>query len=79
VNTFAGCRLSAVEPHAKEPVMEQGTTYVGLDVSKRTIAIAVRWPGQREPAERSIPNHPRAAARWARRIQREAPGPVVCA
>jgi transposase len=59
--------------------MEQGITYVGLDVSKRTIAIAVRWPGRREPEERTIPNEPRAVARWAKKLQREARGPVVCA
>jgi transposase len=59
--------------------MEQGTTYVGLDVSKRTIAIAVRWPGRAEPEERSIPNEPRAIARWAKRMKSEARGPIVCA
>ena len=59
--------------------MEQGITYVGLDVCKRTIAIAVRWPGQPEPEECSIPNEPRAVARWARRMKRQAPGAVVCA
>jgi hypothetical protein len=40
--------------------MEQGVTYVGLDVSKRTIAMAVRWPGRKDPEERSRPNEPRA-------------------
>ena len=59
--------------------MEQGTTYVGLDVSKRTIAIAIRWPGRREPEERSIPNEPRTIARWAKRMEREAGGALVCA
>jgi transposase len=59
--------------------MEQGITYVGLDVCKRTIAIAVRWPGRPEPEECSIANEPRAVARWARRMKRQAPGAVVCA
>ncbi|MGH7287627.1 MAG: hypothetical protein ACREI8_06370 [Myxococcota bacterium] len=59
--------------------MEQGTTYVGLDVSKRMHAIAVRWRGRAEPEERSMPNEPRAISRWARRMKREAPGAVVCA
>jgi len=59
--------------------MEQGTTYVGLDVCKRTIAVAVRWPGRAEPEERSMPNEPRAISRWERRMKREAPGAVVCA
>jgi transposase len=59
--------------------MDQGTTYVGLDVSKRTIAVSLRSPGRSEPEERSIPNEPRAVARWARRVRREAAGPLVCA
>jgi transposase len=59
--------------------MEQGITYVGLDVSKRTIAIAVRGPGCKEPEERSIPNELRAISRWAKRMERDAEGPIVCA
>jgi transposase len=59
--------------------MEKGTTYVGLDVSKRTVASAVRWAGGAEPEERAIANEPRAVGRWARRLKREAPGPVLCA
>lgn len=59
--------------------MEKGTTYVGLDVHKRSIAISVRWPGVAEPEGRSIPHEPRALKRWARRMKREAPGPLRCA
>ncbi len=59
--------------------MEHGTTYVGLDVSGRTIAIAVRGSGRNEPEERSIPNELRAIARWAKRLKREAGGAIVCA
>lgn len=59
--------------------MEKGTTYVGLDVHKRSIAISVRWPGVMEPEQRTIPNEPRAVKRWVRRMKREAPGPMRCA
>jgi transposase len=71
--------LHAAEPHTKEPVMKKGTTYVGLDVHKRTIAISVRWPGVAEPEERVIPHEPRAVRRWVRRMKREAEGPIRCA
>jgi len=59
--------------------MEKGTTYVGLDVHKRAIAISVRWPGGREAEQRTIPNEPRAVARWIRKMKREIPGPIHCA
>jgi transposase len=59
--------------------MNEGTTYIGLDTSKRTLAIAVRWPERAAPEERSIPNEARAIERWAKRMKREAPGSVVCA
>jgi transposase len=59
--------------------MEQGTTYVGLDVHKRGIAISVRWPGGGEAEQRTIPNEPRAVGRWIRKMKRESPGPIRCA
>ena len=59
--------------------MEKGTTYVGLDVHKRGIAISVRWPGGQEPERRSIANEPRAVGRFVRWIKREATGPIRCA
>ncbi len=45
MNHKRGLPPEAAEPHTKEPVMEKGTTYVGLDVHKRSIAISVQWPG----------------------------------
>jgi transposase len=59
--------------------MQKGTTYVGLDVHKRAIAITVRWPGSGEPETRRIAHEPRAVGRWVRRMKREAPGPIRCA
>ena len=53
----------------REPVLEKDITYVGLDVSKRTIAVAIRRPGQ-ALEECSLPNEPRAVARFGRRMKR---------
>ena len=58
--------------------MGKGTTYVGMDVHKRSIALAVRG-ADGSVSERTVPNEPRAVARWVRRVQREAPGPICCA
>jgi hypothetical protein len=63
VNTTRGLPLKAVEPHAKEPVMEKGTPYVGMDVHKRSIALALRHPSG-TVSEQTIPYEPRAILRW---------------
>ncbi len=62
---FHGCEqtrglpFGTAEPHAKEPVMDEGTTHVGMDVHKRTIAVSIRFPdGTRD--ERTIPHETRA-------------------
>jgi transposase len=53
-------------------------TYVGLDVHKRTVAVAMLLPGERQPVEWQETNDARVARRLARRLLREAPGKVVC-
>ena len=58
--------------------MEEGTTYVGMDVHKRTIAVTVRFPGGGRD-ERTIPHEPRAVNRLVRKLKREAPGAILCA
>lgn len=58
--------------------MEEGTTFVGLDVHKRSIAVAIREPG-REVREERLPNERQAVGRWARRWRRRAHGELVCA
>ncbi len=58
--------------------MEEGTTYVGMDVHKRTIAVSIRFPdGGRD--ERTIPHETRAVNRFVQKMKREAPGPILCA
>ena len=58
--------------------MEEGTTYVGMDVHKRTIAVMVRYPGGGRD-ERTIPYETRAVNRLVRKLKREAPGAILCA
>ncbi len=63
----------------KEPVVDTDTTtYVGLDVHKRNVAVAMLLPGRTEPVEWQEPHDATAARRLARRMLREAPGKVVC-
>jgi transposase len=54
------------------------TTYVGLDVHKRTIAVAMILPGRGEVVEWQERNDATVARRLARRLLREAPGSVTC-
>ncbi len=53
-------------------------TYVGMDVHKKAINVAVLFPGTTRPAEWSLANEPKALKRLARRLEREAPGEVRC-
>ena len=58
--------------------MEKGTTHVGMDVHKRSIALALRDPSG-AVSEQTIPHEPRAILRWVRKVKREASGPIRCA
>ena len=58
--------------------MEEGTTHVGMDVHKRTIAVSTRHPGGGRD-ERTIPHETRAVNRLVRKLKREAPGAILCA
>ncbi len=57
--------------------MEMTTTYAGMDAHARTIQVAVLAPGAREPEEWQLANEPQAVKRLARRLLRDAEGPVV--
>lgn len=59
--------------------MNEGTTHIGLDVHKRSIAVAARQPGSGGVREETLPNEPRAVTRWARRWKRESGGKLRCA
>lgn len=58
--------------------MDQGTIFIGLDVHKRSIVVAVRRRGVLVGEER-LPNERRAVERWARRWKRESGGKLLCA
>lgn len=58
--------------------MHEGTTFIGLDVHKRSIAVAVREAGI-EVAEERLPNERQAVGRFAKRWKRRTRGKLVCA
>ena len=58
--------------------MSEDITYIGLDVHKRSIAVAVRQTGVLVHEEQ-LPNEPGAVTRWARRWKRRSGGRLACA
>ncbi|MBD3335344.1 MAG: IS110 family transposase [Candidatus Eisenbacteria bacterium] len=63
----------------KEPVVQRDlTTYVGLDVHKRTIPVSMVVADTGEVLECQEANDATVARRMARRMRRAAPGPVTC-
>jgi transposase len=58
--------------------VSEDITYIGLDVHKRSIAVAVRLGG-RLIHEEQLPNETNAVARWARRWKRRSGGRLQCA
>lgn len=59
--------------------MEKGTTYVGMDVHKKDIVVAMLAPGAREAVTWKLVNEPRAVRRLAKKLDRQAAGEVRCA
>jgi transposase len=58
--------------------VSENITHIGLDVHKRSIAVAAREPGA-AVREESLPNERGAVARWARRWKGRSDGRLVCA
>ena len=59
--------------------MEKGTTFVGLDVHKEAINVAMLRPGETRPVEWQVSNDSAAVRRLVRKLQRSAVGEVrVC-
>jgi transposase len=58
--------------------MQDGSTYVGLDVHKNTIAVAALFPGRQEPWRFEVPNEAMALRRLARKLRREGGDHVLC-
>ena len=59
--------------------MENGSTYVGMDDHRDVIKVAMVRSGGGRAVEWEIENEPRAIAKLARKLRREAGGEVVCA
>jgi transposase len=59
-------------------VNTQSITYVGLDVHKKSIQVAVLIPGQLKPLQWQEVNTVKAVRRLARRLKREGSGSVAC-
>jgi len=58
--------------------MSEASTFVGLDVHKSSIVVALLRPGQDAPLEWKIANEPVAVQRLLRRLEREAEGGLQC-
>ena len=57
--------------------MQKQTTYVGMDVHARTIRVTVLRANEAQREEWGLANEPRSVASLARRLLRDARGPVV--
>jgi len=53
------------------------TTYVGIDAHKKDLFIAMLVGTQTTPVTWTVPNEPNAMRRLVRKLEREAPGPIV--
>lgn len=58
--------------------MRKPSTFVGMDVHKKDIAVAMLIPGHASPLEWRVSNEPTAIRRLGRKLQREGQGPVHC-
>src|SRR5262245_3160431 len=58
--------------------MREPTTFVGMDVHKRDIAVAMLIAAAAGAVEWRLANEPAAVQRLAKRLQREGKGPVHC-
>jgi hypothetical protein len=56
--------------------VKNSISYVGLDAHKKLIVVAMLLPGKDEPIVWQLPNEAGALRRTAKRILREAQGPV---
>jgi transposase len=61
----------------KEPVVKNVTTYVGIDAHKKDLFIAMLVGTQPTPVTWTVPNEPSAIRRLVRKLEREAPGPIL--
>lgn len=63
----------------EEPVVSaNGITFVGMDVHKKAINVAMLLPDARQPVEWLVANEPAAIRRLGKKLVREAPGELRC-
>lgn len=53
--------------------MDEGTTHVALDDSKRKVVVAILRPGASDPEQRELPKEPHLIRRLFQRLTREGP------
>ncbi len=58
--------------------MREPITFVGMDVHKKDIAVAMLVEGRTEPLEWRVANEPTTVKRLAKKLQREGGGPAHC-
>ncbi len=58
--------------------MEERSTYVGLDVHKESIAIAMLLPGAQRAVEWQMAHDTSALLRLTKKLRRASPGPIAC-
>ena len=58
--------------------MSKGITWVGMDVHKASVSMAMRVPGRAELVEMRVANEPRGLRRLLREVWKQAPGEVRC-
>lgn len=58
--------------------MRKPSTFVGMDVHKKDIAVALLIEGTRVPLEWQVANEPSAVKRFAKKLQHEGHGTVQC-
>lgn len=75
---IVGQGITSVEDAGKRASnqVQVGVTFVGMDVHKRSISIAMLLPGREVPIQWEIANEPRAVKRMLRQVERDAPGEV---
>lgn len=77
-NTIRVETAGALDAISTPQTTEQYGLYVGLDVHKDTIAVALAWPGRGEPAYRGeVANKPKTVAKLLARLSEEAGGVVM--
>jgi transposase len=70
--------IIGMEANAASPQKGQYAAYIGLDVHKDSIAVAIAWPGRGEPEDRGeIANKPKTVDKLIRRLSEETGGGIL--